>query len=71
VSLADNGDEANARSLGAAICSNGGAFGFQSDASNLVQGDLNASFDVFIRDFGLLADGFESGDTSAWSSTVQ
>jgi Tol biopolymer transport system component len=45
---------------------------FSSGASNLVPGDTNGVGDVFVA-FGpatLFADGFESGDLSAWSSVV-
>jgi hypothetical protein len=45
---------------------------FRSGASNLVPGDTNGVDDVFVA-YGpatVFADGFESGDLSAWSSVV-
>ena len=45
---------------------------FRSAASDLAVGDTNGVGDVFVA-YGpatLLADGFESGDLSAWSLVV-
>lgn len=45
---------------------------FESVASNFVDDDTNTEMDVFVaRGLAFFADGFESGDTSAWSSTAQ
>ncbi len=50
VSIASNGQQANADSLGAAITADGSSVAFASDATNLVRGDTNNSSDVFVRD---------------------
>jgi hypothetical protein len=41
--------EANGSSVYSAISADGRFVAFASDASNLVPGDTNASFDVFVR----------------------
>lgn len=74
VSLSSTGEEGNGYSAilltpvpvswGADVVS------YWSDASNLVPGDTNGIRDVFVHALALFRDGFESGDTSAWSSTV-
>jgi Ca2+-binding RTX toxin-like protein len=50
VSVATDGGSGNAQSSGATISGNGRFVVFQSDATNLVNGDTNGSTDVFIRD---------------------
>jgi Tol biopolymer transport system component len=52
VSVSGAGDEANNESFGAAISADGQHVAFLSEASNLVSGDTNAKFDVFVRDLG-------------------
>jgi Tol biopolymer transport system component len=49
VSVARNGAQANGSSVYSAISADGRFVAFASDASNLVPGDTNASFDVFVR----------------------
>jgi Tol biopolymer transport system component len=49
VSLSAAGEEANAGSGGAAISADGRCVAFQSEASNLVSGDTNGIFDIFVR----------------------
>jgi len=66
------GNESNEWSGVPSISADGRFVAFRSGASNLVPGDTNGVGDVFIA-YGpatLLADGFESGDLSAWSSVV-
>lgn len=50
VSVASNGAQANGRSISPAISSGGRYVAFQSNATNLVSGDLNFSDDIFIHD---------------------
>ncbi len=50
VSLAGGGAEANGGSLGSAISGDGRYVAFFSVASNLVTGDTNGTFDVFVHD---------------------
>lgn len=50
VSVASNGGEANSWSFSPSISANGRYVAFQSQANNLVPGDTNARFDVFVRD---------------------
>jgi Ca2+-binding RTX toxin-like protein len=50
VSVATDGGSGNAQSSGATISGDGRYVVFQSDATNLVNGDTNGSTDVFIRD---------------------
>jgi Tol biopolymer transport system component len=49
VSVARNGAQAKGSSVYPAISADGRFVAFASDASNLVLGDTNASFDVFVR----------------------
>jgi Tol biopolymer transport system component len=66
------GNEANEWSGVPSISSDDRFVVFRSGASNLVPEDTNGVGDVFVA-YGpatLLADGFESGDLSAWSSIV-
>jgi len=44
------GDSADAESSGAAISADGRYVGFSSPATNLVAGDTNGTYDVFLRD---------------------
>ena len=50
VSIADDGAEGNARSSSVSISADGRYAAFESDASNLVQGDSNGKKDVFVYD---------------------
>jgi Tol biopolymer transport system component len=50
VSVASNGHQADAASYGASISADGRFVAFTSAASNLVPGDTNGTFDVFVRD---------------------
>ena len=50
VSVDTAGNEANGDSFEVAISANGRVFSFVSNASNLVAGDTNGTFDVFARD---------------------
>jgi Tol biopolymer transport system component len=50
VSIATGGAEGNAASDNASISADGRFVAFQSSASNLVAGDTNGVFDVFVRD---------------------
>jgi Tol biopolymer transport system component len=50
VSVTSSGAQANGWSLYHSMTADGRSVAFQSDASNLVRGDTNDMFDVFIRD---------------------
>jgi Tol biopolymer transport system component len=50
VSLDSSGAQANGPSYGPAISADGRWVAFQSFASNLVPGDANGLYDVFVRD---------------------
>ncbi len=50
ISVDSNGVESNSHSYGAAISSDGRLVAFHSGATNLVTGDTNATYDVFLRD---------------------
>jgi Tol biopolymer transport system component len=50
VSVASDGAEANSGSLDSAISAEGRHIAFWSEASNLVPGDTNGVYDVFVRD---------------------
>ena len=50
VSVASDGTQANFGSFGSALSSDGHSVAFYSQANNLVTGDTNAKFDVFVRD---------------------
>ena len=50
VSVASNGAEANGPSSHPSVSADGTKIAFQSDATNLVAGDTNATTDVFVRD---------------------
>ncbi len=50
VSVAPDGTDANSRSLGLDLSATGRFAAFNSDASNLVDGDTNGSTDAFVRD---------------------
>jgi Tol biopolymer transport system component len=49
VSVSSNGTEANGASSGPSISADGRFVAFHSEASNLVPGDTNGAFDVFVR----------------------
>src|SRR3989344_1183863 len=68
VSVASDGTEANGMSSNYATISSGGRFiGFSSEASNLVSGDTNGVWDVFIHD----RQGGQTTRVSASSSGIQ
>lgn len=74
VSLSSNGTQGNWYSIVPSISANGLHVAFESRASNLVENDTNSENDVFVRDSWstiIFLDGFESGNTSAWSNVVQ
>lgn len=50
VSLAADGGEANGPSRNPAMSPDGNLIAFESDATDLVEGDVNGSTDIFIRD---------------------
>jgi Tol biopolymer transport system component len=50
VSVGPRGQQANSESFEAAISADGRFVAFQSSASNLVAGDTNGHYDVFVRD---------------------
>jgi Tol biopolymer transport system component len=50
VSVSDTGAEANGDSFNASVSADGRYVAFVSTASNLVHGDTNGRFDVFVRD---------------------
>lgn len=50
VSVGRHGAQADGFSYGPSISANGRLVAFRSDASNLVRGDTNGLFDVFVRD---------------------
>jgi Tol biopolymer transport system component len=52
VSVDSAGNQADSWSFGAAVSSDGSLVAFASDASNLVVGDTNGDYDVFVRDRG-------------------
>ncbi len=71
VNVPQNGEEANDWSYSPVDLSADGLFvTFNSDATNLVPGDTNDRMDVFLTVQPVFADGFESGDTLAWSNAV-
>src|SRR5205814_1949170 len=50
VSVASDGTESNAASLGSGLSADGRLVAFQSAATNLVAGDTNGTTDVFVHD---------------------
>ena len=50
ISVATDGTQGDGNSLYPAVSGNGRFVAFQSDATNLVPGDTNASLDIFVRD---------------------
>jgi Tol biopolymer transport system component len=50
VNVSSSGTQANSRSMSPAISADGRYVAFTSKARNLVAGDTNAAFDVFVRD---------------------
>jgi len=77
VSVSSSGVQGSSTSFvgqsSSSVSANGRYVAFASFAFNLVSGDTNGYIDVFIRgplDGCLFRDGFDSGDTTAWSSTL-
>jgi len=74
VSVADDGSESNDASQGATISGNGRHVAFASMASNLVAGDSNGHWDVFVRDLdrgrtvrvSVATDGSQSDGDAYW-----
>lgn len=50
MSTADDGTPANAASWDPMISADGSTIGYSSDASNLVPGDVNGTYDIFVKD---------------------
>jgi Tol biopolymer transport system component len=72
LTFTDTGDQADGNSSNPTLSGDGCFVVFNSTATNLVPDDANAYQDVFIA-YGpaaIFADGFESGGTSRFSSTV-
>jgi Tol biopolymer transport system component len=67
-----NGDQGNGWSSNPKVSTDGQYVLFQSDASNLVDDDINGTGDVFLcrGPAFVFEDGFESGETTAWSREV-
>jgi len=61
-SVSTAGAQSNGDSDSVVICGNGRFLAFPSQASNLVDGDTNAAFDVFVRDLGHSIVGDLNGD---------
>jgi len=51
-SVSSSGQQGNSDSFGGSISADGRHVAFYSDASNLVPGDTNSRYDVFVRDLG-------------------
>ncbi|MGQ0844927.1 MAG: TolB family protein [Sporichthyaceae bacterium] len=49
-SVAATGEQANGESVGASLSADGGTVAFLSNAANLVPGDTNGTWDVFVKD---------------------
>ncbi|HMD37508.1 MAG TPA: LamG-like jellyroll fold domain-containing protein, partial [Vicinamibacterales bacterium] len=77
VSVADNGAESNGFSQWTAISTNGRHVAFASGATNLVAGDSNGHWDVFVRDLDAtrtvrvsVANGGAQGDADSYAPSV-
>ncbi len=72
VSVSSDGIESDGRSLFPSLSSDGYSVAFHSLAGNLVSGDTNAEWDVFVHELQsvIFRDGFELGDFSGWSAMV-
>jgi len=71
VSVDSDGAQGNDWSGNPSITADGRFVIFESVASNFVDDDTNTEMDVFLaRCLAVFLDGFESGDTSPWSSTT-
>lgn len=75
VSVSSSGEQANSRSLGAMISGNGRFVAFGSYASNLVPGDNNGSWDIFLRDLqahttALVSVGIGGEPANGWSGAT-
>lgn len=75
VSVDSAGVHGNGFSEAPVLSADGSSVAFESRASNLVAADNNDRTDVFVRSLsvrqaGIFADGFESGDVSAWSVSL-
>jgi archaellum component FlaF (FlaF/FlaG flagellin family) len=76
VSVSSTGQQGNRRSRRASISGDGRFVAFRSDATNLVPGDTNGSWDIFVRDrmthvttrVSVASDGSEANGTSIRSS---
>jgi Tol biopolymer transport system component len=77
VSLASDGTQGNDVSRNPSISADGRYVAFQSDASNLVAGDINGESDVFVRDRQTrtttrisLASGGAEGNGDSWNPSI-
>jgi len=77
VSVADDGSESNGFSQYTAISSNGRQIAFSSGATNLVAGDTNSHWDVFVRDLDAnrtvrvsISSTGEQGDADSYSPSI-
>lgn len=76
VSVASNGSQGNGISQGASISADGRYVAFESNANNLVAGDINGAYDVFVHDrqsgetelVSIASDGSQGNDTSRYAS---
>ena len=69
LSRSSDGTQGTSYSTAAAISGDGRWVAFESRSSNLVPGDTNSCTDIFVRGpllDTIFADGFESGETTAW-----
>src|SRR5206468_3642317 len=74
VSVASDGTESNAASLGSGLSADGRLVAFQSAATNLVAGDTNGTTDVFVHDrqtdmtarVSVASDGTQANDDSSY-----
>jgi len=73
VSVASDGTPGNGRSIGVSISGDGRFVAFESEASNLVAGDTNGTWDVFVHDrltgqttrVSVASDGAQGADSSS------
>lgn len=76
VSLANNGTQSNGFCGGGSVSDDGRFVAFDSDATNLVAGDLNGAVDVFVRDRATattvrVSEALAGGDANGHSSYSQ
>lgn len=71
VSVASSGSEGNGDSISPSITANGQIVEFQSLASNLVTGDTNGTWDVFVRNTGDSSTTRASAGERGWESNAE